>query len=72
LDVGGWTSNISIFKMIAKSRGAKFRSSLDQLILEIPEGSRIKDFEKDFEKEENGVPIDGYGKLLWNLKLHQE
>ena len=33
---------------------------------------KLSDFKEKFEKEENGIPIDGLGKLLFEIDMQQQ
>jgi len=72
LNLGGWTTNENLFKMVAKSRGSNYRENMKKLELKYPEGSRIKDFEEYFSKEKDGRLIDGLGKQLCDLKIDEK
>jgi hypothetical protein len=71
IDMGGWTSNDLLLKMIVKQRGSKFKESLTKLIEEFPEDSKIEDFKEILCKQKDGVFVDGSGKLLYELKIDE-
>eukprot|EP01080_Neovahlkampfia_damariscottae_P010993 gene10993-3699_t len=73
MDSGGWTNNDAIIKMIAKSRGNKFRETLTNLIKEWPEKAKIEEYKEMICKlKENGNYSDGLGKLLYDLKIDEK
>jgi hypothetical protein len=71
-DFGGWTTDPSLFKVVGKKRGANFRSSLLELVEKYPENAKIEDYKESLCQEENGKFIDGYGKLLYDLKIEEK
>jgi hypothetical protein len=71
-DFGGWTTDPSIFKVVGKKRGANFRSSLLELVQKYPEDAKIEDYKESLCQEEDGKFIDGYGKLLYDLKIEEK
>eukprot|EP01080_Neovahlkampfia_damariscottae_P010992 gene10992-3698_t len=72
LDVGGWSRNQKLFKLVAKSRGSKFRENMSNLETGFPDGSTIEENKEELVKEENGIPVDGFGKLLYYLKIEEK
>jgi hypothetical protein len=68
-DMGGWTNNEFILKMLVKERGSKLKETIMNLAKELPEDARIEDFKTTLCAEENGIPKDGCGKLLYDLKI---
>jgi hypothetical protein len=71
IDMGGWTSNDLLLKMIVKQRGSKFKENLTKLIEEFPEDSKIEDFKEILCQQKDGVFVDGSGKLLYELKIDE-
>jgi len=72
LDPGGWSGNETFFKIVTKQRGNKFRENINKLVSEFPEGSKIEDYKEILTKEENGIPLDGLGKLLYEIKIDEK
>jgi hypothetical protein len=68
-DMGGWTNNEFILKMLVKERGSKLKETIMNLAKELPEDARIEDYKTTLCGEENGIPKDGCGKLLYDLKI---
>ena len=71
-DLGGWTGNDYLFKTLMKQRGNQFMSTIKNLMKEFPEDTKISDYEDLLCKEENGKVIDGFGKLIFELKIDEK
>jgi hypothetical protein len=69
VDVGGWASNRKVLKQLAKNRGIEFMEKLNSLILKYPEDAKILDYKIELCEEKDGVPLDGFGKLLYELDI---
>jgi hypothetical protein len=71
VDVGGWASNRTVLRQLAKNRGIEFMEKLNCLILQYPEDAKISDYEKELCCEKDGIPVDGFGKLLYDLNIDE-
>ena len=72
MDLGGWGSSESMFKFIVKERTKKFRSSLQKLVNEFPKDAKFKDFEDQLIEMKDGKYVDGFGKLMIDLKIDEK
>eukprot|EP01080_Neovahlkampfia_damariscottae_P010953 gene10953-3661_t len=70
-NIGGYLSKLkfdSFGKMLVKAQGEKVVKNLEKLMNKIPEDAKLSDFLDDFSKlDENGIPFDGSGRLLYDL-----
>jgi hypothetical protein len=67
---GGWVNDKNLMKVVSKSRGIAMRKSYMKVMSELPKDIHLKDCEKEFNKvDENGMPIDGLGKLLFEMNM---
>ena len=73
MDSGGWENSDAIIKMLAKSRGTKFRETLTKLIADFPENAKIEAYKEILCKmNENGKFVDGLGKLIYDLRIDEK
>eukprot|EP01080_Neovahlkampfia_damariscottae_P004083 gene4083-7372_t len=70
VDLGGSSRNKSLFLYAARERGKGFKHTMTALAKDIPNDVKISDYKEHFNKEENGIPIDGLGKLLLEVDLN--
>jgi hypothetical protein len=69
--IGGWVDDSSILKMISKDRGQKLKKTIiegSKAFL----GKKISDFEEQFTPMVDGIPKDGYGRMLWDLQIEKK
>jgi hypothetical protein len=65
LNLGGWSQNKSLLIYAGKERGKGFKSTLTLLSKNISDDVKILDLKDKLCLEENGIPVDGLGKLLF-------
>jgi hypothetical protein len=66
---GGWVNDKKLLKAISKSRGIGMRKSYLKVMSELPKDINLKDCEEFNKVDEKGMPIDGLGKLLYEMNL---
>jgi hypothetical protein len=71
VDAFGWTHNPQVVKLLAKSRGLELRNTLVAQTSLIPEDTKIEDCKKELCEEVDGKPINGLGKLLYEMRMKQ-
>jgi hypothetical protein len=71
IDAFGWTHNPLVVKLLAKTRGLELRNTLVSQASQIPEDTKIEDCKEELCKEEDGNPVNGLGKLLYEMRMNQ-
>eukprot|EP01080_Neovahlkampfia_damariscottae_P003987 gene3987-7243_t len=71
-NVGGWGKGEGFGKMIVKSRAAGLRKSVLETCSRFSDDVKISDFKEKFSKmNDNGTPMDMYGKVLIDLDIEK-
>jgi hypothetical protein len=73
LDFGGWANNETLLNMIIVSaKTGRFKEKLMNYIQQYPEDLKIEDYKEMLMEEKNGKVVDGMGKMLYELNIHQK
>eukprot|EP01080_Neovahlkampfia_damariscottae_P003986 gene3986-7242_t len=71
-NIGGWGTNDSFVKMVLKNRANGLRKSVLDTCSKFPDNVKISDFKEKFNKmNEDGKPMDMYGKVLVDLDIEK-
>eukprot|EP01080_Neovahlkampfia_damariscottae_P003985 gene3985-7241_t len=69
---GGWGKSDSFVKMVIKSRASGLRKSVLDTCSRFSDDVKISDFKEKFNKmNEEGIPMDMYGKVLIDLDIEK-
>eukprot|EP01080_Neovahlkampfia_damariscottae_P011535 gene11535-4788_t len=70
MDLGGWASSQMMISQIVKERKDKFKGSILKMVSQyVPESMKFADCSEKLNKEVNGKPVDGFGKLIGNINF---
>jgi hypothetical protein len=74
LNLGGWTSGSeNLLKNIARDRGEKLLNSIFEMVKDFPEDTTVEKFKEQLNEVDNdGIIVDGLGKLIYELKIDEK